>query len=191
MRILIVSTLIVFLFALGLATAQDTPPSPQSVPPSDLTASFHVTDLEATTLVYQTFRLKPEEFAVKGRSIIETMQSDMVKARIGVAGGPIIIYTQSPRAGQAMDVQVGFPVPASTAPPVGYAVRQLQAGPSAVMLYMGSTNGLGDAIQGFYDRLREAGRTPGHELRIRSLFWQGEDSGNNVVMIDLPLPTAQ
>ena len=62
-------------------------------------------------------------------------------------------------------------------------MRPLDAFKCAALVLSGPVSALGDAYQKLYGDLVPAGYKPTGEMRELILYWEGEGSPNNVVMI--------
>lgn len=117
------------------------------------------------------------------------------EARGRIVGPPIFVYHGARQDPQAkFTVEIGFPVAeGATAPASGrFKVKKLPAFRCVSLLYMGPISGL----SGAYEKL--AANTPGgaggaaaaraDESRQMMLYWEGEDSPNNVLQVMVALP---
>jgi effector-binding domain-containing protein len=101
--------------------------------------------------------------------------------------GPLVaVYT-----GLSMDMtkpfkaEVGFPVRDGTQTWGVYQLRALAPLRSATTIYRGSLSNEGQAYQKLYNDIFAAGLLPGAEAREMYLYWDGVDSANNIVLIQV------
>jgi effector-binding domain-containing protein len=107
--------------------------------------------------------------------------------KAGLLGGPpIFVYhgaTGDPTAKFTLDT--GFAVPADTKPLGEFKVNKLPGYRAATAYFTGPLSSLGAAYTQFFPELMKAGYTPTGDMREVYLFWEGPDSANNVVEIQV------
>jgi effector-binding domain-containing protein len=126
------------------------------------------------------------------RPSISGMIGELVDAansgKIQATGPMVAVYT-----GLSMDMtkpfqaEVGFPVRAGTATWGIYQLRPLQPLRAATTIYRGSLSNEGQAYQKLYNDIFAAGFLPGTEAREMYLYWDGVDSTNNIVLIQVEI----
>lgn len=82
-------------------------------------------------------------------------------------------------------METGFFVPEGTEAVGLLKVRELPKFKCASILYVGSATRIGDAWQELYRSLRAKGLTPTDEERELYLYWEGVDSPNNIVQVQV------
>lgn len=103
--------------------------------------------------------------------------------------GPIQVVYQGmgKDPGQPFEVEVGVLVPKGTKPAGGGQVRVLPAFTAATTLFTGPIAHIGKAYEALYPSLLASGRIPTAESRQMVLFWEGEASSNNILLIEIGL----
>lgn len=103
-----------------------------------------------------------------------------------VRGGPIFVYHGvSGEPDKPFTLEIGFPVepPAQAVGP--FKLKSLPAFRAATTYYTGPIRGMGPAVRQLYQQLGRAGYIPTNEYRELYLFWEADDSPNNVVEIQV------
>ena len=88
---------------------------------------------------------------------------------------------------QPFELSIGITVPADTKPVGKYQVRELEEFRCAAAVFNGGLQSMGGAYQKLFTELFQAGHTPSGESREVYLYWEGEQSKNNVVWIQAGL----
>lgn len=101
--------------------------------------------------------------------------------------GPIyMVYTDmSDDMSRPFKLQVGAPVRPGTEGWDNYKIRTLQPLRAATVMYSGSLANIGQAYQQIFTDLFAAGLTPSGQNREIYLYWEGTQSSNNVVLIQI------
>jgi len=84
-------------------------------------------------------------------------------------------------------LQVGFPVANATQPVGTYQVGKLDSMRSLTALYSGPVSKIGQAYGQIFTQLTALGEAPSDERRERYLYWEGPESPNNVIQIEIGL----
>ena len=85
-------------------------------------------------------------------------------------------------------LDIGFPVADKVTAPENLKVRKLESPKSATVLYSGKLTDIGEVYRDLYGTLlTSADMKPTSESREHYLYWEGVDSPNNVVMIQVVL----
>jgi effector-binding domain-containing protein len=125
--------------------------------------------------------------AVVGKSMSDL--DDVMKAgAFTPAGAPVIIYNSSgPIGNETYTVEAGFPV--NGEPPAGgdFQLGQVKSELAAISLYTGPPSQIGAAYRTLYGRVMGTGHVPTSVRREHYLYWEDQDSPNNVVMIEILL----
>jgi len=130
------------------------------------------------------------DFQSMGEPVVKTLTELMEAARenkIGLHGPVIHYYYGAPHRDpeKRFKMETGFFVPAETADVGAFKLRELPAFKCATMLYIGPATRIGDAWQELYRSARGQGLTPTDEERELYLYWEGVDSPNNIVQVQL------
>jgi len=101
--------------------------------------------------------------------------------------GPIqvVYHGMSADPAKPLDIEVGVLVPRGTAAPAGCSVRTLAPFTCVTTVFTGSFSGLGKVYETLYPTLLASGKTPLPESRQMVLFWEGEASNNNMLLIQI------
>ncbi|MEO1236009.1 MAG: GyrI-like domain-containing protein [Planctomycetota bacterium] len=107
---------------------------------------------------------------------------------IQTTGPAIFIYegtTSDPQA--PFTLTTGFPTAEGTEAPAGLALRTLPAVRVVSAYYTGSLRDIGEAWRIFNEQVADAGYPTGGTAYELYLYWEGDDSDNNVVELQLTL----
>jgi len=100
--------------------------------------------------------------------------------------GPVIfIYKDVADMSKPFTLQVGMPAHSGAQAGGAIKIRKLQGLRSATIVYSGSVDGIPKAYPQLFADLSAAGLTPGGENREIYAYWEGEESPNNVVVIQI------
>ena len=185
MRKLIVFTFVAALAAFSLVRGE---------PASGLSDSYSVTKPRVQTLKETNYLYVSTETSLgKMQPVIEQSMKDlkaaMEKNKINPSGAPVFVYhgaTGQPDTPFTLDI--GFPVADKVTAPENLKVRKLESPKSATVLYSGKLTDIGEVYRDLYSTLMSsADMKPASESREHYLYWEGVDSPNNVVMIQVLL----
>jgi effector-binding domain-containing protein len=83
------------------------------------------------------------------------------------------------------ELQIGFPVADGAKPEGEIKVRTLEDYRCATVLYSGSMRDIAQAYQRIFTQLPEAGLEYAGNSREMHLYWEGPESPNNIVLIQV------
>jgi effector-binding domain-containing protein len=178
---LIVSSIIV-LSVTALLVGQATTAPDVSVSP------MAVRTLKGCHFLYRSVEADMQSSAAKIEAGMKALASEMKANRIMPAGAPIFVFhNPTDEAGKAFTVELGFPVTADTKAVGESKVRTLEPLKAATVMFSGPPSALREGYVQLYQQIGQAGLEPGTELRQYSLYWEGIDSPNNVMLIQVGL----
>lgn len=107
--------------------------------------------------------------------------------KLGLHGPVLHFYYGAPHRSpdKAFKMETGFFVPEGTKAVDNFKVRELPQFKCASILYVGPGPRIGDAWQALYRSLGAKGLTPTDEERELYLYWEGVDSPNNIVQVQV------
>lgn len=179
---LTVFSIVVLTLALTLVAQQA--PKESGVAVSPMT----VRTLKGGTFLYRSVEADMQNSATLIETEMKSLGEEMKSAKIMPIGSPVFVF-QNPttETGKAFAIEMGFPVAADTNAPAGSKVRSLEPLRAATVMFSGPTTALAGAYEQMYQQIGQAGLTPGTELRQYSLYWEGVDSPNNVMLLQVGL----
>jgi effector-binding domain-containing protein len=120
---------------------------------------------------------------------IQKMMAEMKAHSISPAG-PLMMVMQGMTANQDQQflLEVGFDVAKGAVAPQGYSISELPADHCASVIFSGPMTNIGLAYRKLYNTIFGAGMMPTPESREYVLYWEGNGSPNNVVMITVGVP---
>ena len=130
------------------------------------------------------------DFKSMGEPIGKTLAALMEAAsenRVGLHGPVIHFYYGAPHqaADKPFKMETGWFVPEGTKEVGKFKVRELPKFKCASILYVGPATRIGDAWQELHRSLKAKGLTPTDEERELYLYWEGVDSPNNIVLVQV------
>ena len=161
--------------------------NPGQVPPYTLTP-IQIRELKGSTIIYKSMQTTLNSIAKALEQPMLDLEKALTESKIGMTNGPVLIYkgvTPDPNA--QFTLEIAIPVADDAKAPQGYQTRRLEGARSAVVLYTGPTTDMGPAYQELLPQIFQLGLTPTQEVRERYLYWESDESKNNVVMIEIPL----
>jgi effector-binding domain-containing protein len=166
------------------ALAQTQPPGK----PEYTVSPMRIATLKDTAYMYES---QQATLATVGPIVdkqMNEMTSAMKDGAFSPTGPPIIVYhgaTTDPD--KQFTVDLGFPV-ADTATAGGdFQLGKVKGVMSATAVFTGPMTQIRQAYVRLFGQLIAAGHTPTEERRERYLYWEGADSTNNVVLIEIEL----
>lgn len=99
--------------------------------------------------------------------------------------GPVVMRYLGESMGGAFSLEAGFPVAEGTQPSGEAQVVTLPPFPCASLLYSGGLDHLSDAYDLLMEAIEDAGLQHVEEAREWYLYFEGDDSPNNVTLIQL------
>ncbi len=151
---------------------------------SDWTLSApRVGEMPERTLLHTTFETTFDQMNKVG-PIIEELIKAAGENHIDADGYIMFIYkgVQMDKT-KPFNLTIGLVVPSDTKPAGKYEVTNLPPFKCASALYNGGLATIGEAYQKHYPALIAAGNMPTDESRELYLYWEGEQSNNNVVWL--------
>jgi len=103
--------------------------------------------------------------------------------------GPILIVQRgvTPDPTRPFEMELGVLVPGGTKAVGGARVRPLGAFPCATTVVTGALAEAGRAFETLFRTSMDKGRIPTGEIREMVLFWEGETSPNNMMLVQVGL----
>jgi effector-binding domain-containing protein len=120
-----------------------------------------------------------------GQAIASTMPKLMAAQRAGnvtMAGPMVFIYTGEYENGPFL-LEMGFPVPEGTQPAGEAQVRRLSDFHCASVVYCGALRHMSQAYGELGVKMQQAGLQMGNEMREWYLYFEDDQSPNNVTLI--------
>ena len=142
--------------------------------------------LAETTIAYETVHATMEECGEPIAKAFPELYAKLQAAHIAPKGSPIVIFKSlQNKGGTPVDIDVAVPLPANTVAPEGFQVRVLPSIPSVTAIIRGPFSSLKDAYLQFFSELAMTGKVPQGELRQRTLYYEGPNSPNNIVLVEM------
>jgi predicted transcriptional regulator YdeE len=168
----------------GPTTKPDAPDLAQPI----VVSKSRVLTISATTFFYTTTETSLKEIDTVAKDTMQTLHAAIKDGKLHPTGAPIFIYhgvNEDPD--HKFTLQIGFPVADDTAAFGDFKVIKLPEFHCATALYSGPLKQQTEAWQSLYGDLFAAGMQPSDEAREEYLKFDGEDSPNNVILIEAGL----
>ena len=171
-------------------------PKPHPLASAPATAPATQPNYSITDMRVQTFRPTPFFYASTQTTMAEIgPAADRIMASLHAAtreghamgaGPPIFIYHgMTEELNKPFELQVGLPVPPDTKPYGEFKVRTLDAFHCATVIYSGPVESLGKAYDKLIGQMLEAHLSPGNESREIYFFWEGPESPNDALQVQI------
>lgn len=138
------------------------------------------------------FHLKAQatqaELPDRMKQLVPRLLKALAAAKVATLGPLQVVYhgmTQDPT--RPFDLEVGVLVPKGTEPSGEGLVRTLAPFTCATQTFTGSLGQVGKAYESIYPALLSAGRIPSGETRQMVLFFEGDASTNNMLLVQVGL----
>jgi len=164
---------------LGYSQA-DSPP-----PPAEAWLSpMRITRLKTLTWFYTTIDVSPAARGPEIRDRMVAIAATMKTAGVVPAGGLVFIF-HGTDSSKPMKLDVGYPVADSAAAIPGLQSGKLDSALSATAIYTGSPQTLD--ISRLDAAIVNGGHVRGDVMIQRSLYYEGLNSPNNIILVEIPL----
>jgi effector-binding domain-containing protein len=116
--------------------------------------------------------------------------ADFIKAgQFLPSAAPAFVYrgAGSLDRSKTFTLEVGFPVADDTKPVGDFKIGKLESLKCATTIYMGPSREIGRAYERIYAQIFAQGLVPSDVRRERYLYYDGDSSKNNIVLIEIAL----
>lgn len=172
-----------FLVARSNAEPKENPAMPDLG--ESATSPVRVQEMAPISLFHTTITTSYEKMDVVG-PIIESMEKAIRDKQIHATGVVVFLYEgATPDPTKEFQLSIGMPVPAGTEGFDEWKVSDLPAFKCATALHSGPVKSIGLAYQKIFPELFAKGLEPTGENREFYLYWEGEASVNNVMLVQV------
>jgi len=156
--------------------------------PDFVLSPIKYTSLKAMPYMYVTEQVTLDTLGEIVDKRFEEMQQAMKDGGFQPAGPPVFIYHNSGLDRKApFKLDVGFPVTPDAVAAGDYQLGKPESKFSATTVYVGSMRAIGQAYRRIYEQIIMEGHVPSGDRRERYLYFEDEDSKNNVILIEIQL----
>ena len=149
------------------------------------TSPMRVQELAAMTFFHTTIKTTYEKMDVVG-PIIEEMENAVREKNIQADGMVVFMYTGATQdPGKEFELSIGMPVVQGTAGFDKWQVTDVPAFKCATVMHSGNVRSIGFAYQKLFGELMEKGLQPTGVTREFYMYWEGETSENNVMLVQV------
>jgi hypothetical protein len=156
--------------------------------PQDFTLSPpRVTDFKPANYLYASVETNLGQVGQMITTLTQDIASAIQAAGMSMTGGPLIVYDGANTGDPAhtFTLKVGYPVGDTAKAVGGYQLGDIGPKHCEMILFIGSVSQLRQAYGRIFARVMAAGQSVSDERAERYLYWEGENSPNNVVMIEI------
>ncbi len=149
------------------------------------TSPVRVQDMGAITFFHTTVKTTYEKMDIVG-PIIEDLMKAVKEKNIDADGMVAFIYQgASIEPGKEFELSIGMTVSAGTEGFDKWQVKDLPVFKCATVMHSGHLKSIGLAYQKLFPELFAKGLQPTGESREFYMYWEGEDSDNNVMLVQV------
>jgi hypothetical protein len=144
--------------------------------------------MKSTTFLYVSMETTNADLGSVVTALMMQFDDSMKSGLFLPTGGPVFEYHQSMGdQNKPFTLRVGYPVADGTKAFGGFQVGKLTPKKAATAIFVGRASSLGQAYQKLYTEIAVAGLTPGDVRRERFLFYEDQQSANNIMQIEIEL----
>jgi effector-binding domain-containing protein len=154
--------------------------------PDYVISAMRVQELKGMHYEFVSSKTSLQEIGDHVKQSMEKIGPAIKSGAVRPIGPALIIFhgvNQDP--GSEFPLEVGFPIAEDAKAAEGYEVKDLDKFRCATVLFSGNMKDIRHAYEAVYSDLQNAGLEPTDEGRQAILMFEGEDSGNNVAMIEV------
>jgi predicted transcriptional regulator YdeE len=167
-------------------TTQTSKPNPAADDQDYVISPMRVQEMKGINYLFVSSQTSLAQLGQEVHQSMEKLTPDIKRGEIKPVGAPLIIFhgvNQDPNS--QFPLQVGFPVAEDAKAPDGLEIKKLDSFRCATVLFSGSLQQIHHAYEKVYNDLLSEGLQPTDEGRQAILLFEGEDSVNNVAMIQI------
>lgn len=171
-----------------MAAAPPTLPTPLNLleNPTSFTGPVAIQTFAEGTFFYQAFESTQMEIPAKMKQVVPQLMKALAACGLPSFGPLHVVYHGiSPDPAKPFPVEVGVLLPADAQVPAGCKVRKLPPFTCATTVFTGPLPEIGKAYGALYPALKANGKIPLPESRQMILFYEGETSTNNMLLIQI------
>jgi effector-binding domain-containing protein len=174
----------VVIAAQSLAEPKDNP-APGADIGENVTSPMRVQEMGELILFHTTITTSFEKMDVVGPIINELLK--VVKEKHLDADAMVVFRYQGATADptKEFELSIGVPVAAGTEAFDKWQVTPLPKFKAATVMHSGAPRSMGSAYQKIFPEIGQKGLTPTGENREFYMYWEGEDSVNNVMLVQV------
>jgi len=182
------AALVVILVALSAVTAKRVSAAPATQPSSADT--FVVSDMRVQTIAGFNYLYNSSETTLEkmgepiGRTI-PAMEKEIAAGKFHPVGPMVFVYRDMTDIAQPFKLDIGFPVPPDTIAVGEFKRRKVEPFKCATVVFSGPMSKISDAYQKLMAAMTAANLRPMTTIQEFHLYFEGPQSPNNVVLIQV------
>lgn len=170
------------------AAPKDAPAKPAPAKQADfMLGEMRVQTLPAMTLIFASEKTSFDKFLNVVNKVMPQLNKGLEEGKFRSAGCCVLRYRDFKAMDQPFTFDVGWVVPDNTKPIEGLKVEKTQPFKCATLLLTGAPANLSKAYEKLVGQMTAAGHQPGNESREMYLYWEGPESPNNVIQIQMAI----
>jgi effector-binding domain-containing protein len=177
---------LLILGVLPLCSADRPAPTPMLAGPDGFTGPVAQQTFAEGTYFFLPARTDRNGIPALMRDLVPRLQKTIAPLGLGVAGPMVLVYPAAEADPvKPFDLELGILVPPGTQPSGEGKVRTLPAFRCATTVFTGPFMQVGKAYERLFPTLHASGKLPTREFRQMILFWENEQSPNNMMLIQV------
>lgn len=160
--------------------------------PKAVVSDVSVRTLEETTYFYTSVQTTYARIVEAVGQVVPKLEKAVGEGKVRVTGSYVFVYhgaTADPN--KEFTLEIGTTVAEDTKPQGEFKVRKLPAFQCASVLFQGPVQQMMVPYGKLLPQVQQAGHEMTGESREYYMYWEGEDSANNVVMIGVGIKPKQ
>lgn len=166
------------------ASAQ-APPTTRPAATDTLISDMRVQTIAPITYLHDSDRTSFQDIAKRIDRTLPNLTRAVDEGKIHPKGPVIFVYRDMTDLSKPFTLDIGMPVAENGAAPEGFSVTRLTEFKCATILYSGPVGGIGKAYEKLMSQITAANLEPVAGSREFYLYWEGPESVNNVVQIQI------
>ncbi|MGH7176817.1 MAG: hypothetical protein ACREJC_05495 [Tepidisphaeraceae bacterium] len=151
-------------------------------------SKMRVQEFKGTSYFFTTTQTTIAQMSPVVTKMMQDLGAAVGEHSVHVMGAPVFVYKGATgEMDKPFTLEVGFPVDSATKPVGEFKVRELEPMRCATVLFSGPMAQIGQAYQQVFPELFAAGLQPSGESREMHVYWEGLESPNNMVLIQIGL----
>jgi len=158
------------------------PPKPAEY----LVGEMHIQDLPEMNYVYGSSETTFDKILDVVNKYIPVITKGIEEGQLRSGGSAMFVYKgMTEDMTKPFTLEIGWCVPPNAKPFGELQMRKVKAAKCATMLYTGSVANISKVYEKLMPAVKAAGMTPTGDVREMYLYWEGPESANNVIQVQV------
>ncbi|HEY7120742.1 MAG TPA: hypothetical protein VH475_29425 [Tepidisphaeraceae bacterium] len=173
------------LFLLAASQVSADPKQEATKPAEYVIGEMHVQTLPPLNFVYGSAETTFEKLGEVVNKYLPLLGTAIDEGRIRPTAGCMLVYRNMTDLSKPFTLEVGWLVSDKTKATAELKLRKTEPFKCATVMYTGAMANMGKVYEKLMGDVAAAGLAPSGESREMYLYWEGPDSVNNVVQVQL------